>query len=419
MSRSINRLTERTVRSVKPGLYPDGGGLYLQVTPGADDALRHSWLYRFATTDAERVANPQLGRERRMGLGAYPAVGLAEARQRAAEARRMREQGIDPINQRDMQKAAQVAAANKVVTFDQCAEGFLADHAEGWVPKHAHDYARSLTTHVSPVFGSLPVGMVDTTLVLKVLRPIWRTRTHLARVLRERIECVLDWSIASHHREGPNPARWKGHLNKILGKQDHIVQHHAALPYAEISSLVAELRARDDRDARCLELLILTATRVDAAAGARAEEFDLVHRIWTVPASRMKRRGKRKKLPFRIPLSDAVIRVIERVGVKAGRLFPGATHKTLGRAHGRADVTVHGFRSGFRDWAGECTGYASEVIEMAMSHVAKGETEEAYFRSDLLLKRAAVMQAWADFCSRPAITGDTVVPIRKGELGVG
>jgi integrase len=411
MSRSINRLTERTIRSVKPGLYPDGGGLYLQVTTGADDALRHSWLYRFATTDAERAANPQLGRERRMGLGAYPAVSVAEARQRAAEARRLREQGIDPINQRDTQKAAQ---AIKAVTFDQCAEGFLADHAKGWVPKHAHDYARSLTTHVSPVFGSLPVGMVDTTLVLKVLRPIWRTRPHLARVLRERIECVLDWAIASHHREGPNPARWKGHLNKILGKQDHIVQHHPALPYAEIGSLVAELRACDDRDARCLELLILSATRVDAAAGARAEEFDLVNRVWTVPASRMKRRGKRKKLPFRIPLSDAAIQVIERVGAKAGWLFPGATHKTLGRAHGRADITVHGFRSTFRDWAGECAGYASEVIEMAMSHVAKGETEEAYFRSDLLEKRRQLMATWGEYCGMAPADYGEVVPLRKG-----
>jgi integrase len=413
MGRSINRLTERTIKSVRPGLFPDGNGLYLQVTQqGSAGTLRHSWLFRYATTDAERVANPELGRERRMGLGAYPGVSLAEARQKAAEARRLREQGIDPINQRDTKRAAQVAAAIKVVTFDQCAEWFLADHAKGWVPKHAHDYARSLTLHVSPVFGSLAVSLVETAHVLKVLRPIWRTRSHLARVLRERIECVLDWSIASKYSHEPNPARLKGNIGKILGRQDHIVQHHPALPYAEIGQVVAELRERDDRDARCLEVLILTATRVDAAAGARAEEFDLTKRVWTVPASRMKRRGKRKNLPFRIPLSDAVVRAIERIGVKHGRLFPGATHKALGRAHRRAGITVHGFRSSFRDWAGECTGYPSDVIEMAMSHVAKDETEEAYFRSDLLEKRRRVVADWADYCGKPSISA-AVVPLRK------
>jgi hypothetical protein len=184
MARSINRLRQSTIRSVKPGLYPDGAGLYLQVTQGTDGTLRRSWLYRYATTEAERAATPNLGRERRMGLGAYPPVSLAEARQRAAEARRLRERGIDPISQRHTQRAAQVATAIKVVTFDQCREGFMADHAKGWVAKYAHNWERSLVIHVSSVFGSLPVALVDTPLVLKVLRPIWRTRPHLARVLR-------------------------------------------------------------------------------------------------------------------------------------------------------------------------------------------------------------------------------------------
>jgi integrase len=416
MARSINRLTERTIKSVKPGLYPDGGGLYLQVTPGTDSALRHSWLFRFSTTDAERAANPSLGKERRMGLGAYPQVSLADARQRATEARRLREMGIDPIAQRDTHKAAQVAAAIKVVTFDQCVEGYAADHGGSWVVKYAHDWARSLETHVSPVFGKLPVGMVDTACVLRVLRPIWRTKAHLAAKLRGRVESVLDWAIASHYREEPNPARLKGHLAHILGKQDHIVEHHRALPYAEVGSLVAELRSRDDRDARCLELLVLTATRVDAAARARAEEFDLVNRVWTVPASRMKRKGKRKRLGFRIPLSDAAIGVIERVGVKAGRLFPGADHKTLSQAHRRDDITVHGFRSSFRDWCSEQTSYPNEVVEMAMAHSTIGETEEAYFRSDLLEKRRGLMNLWADYCGKPSVSTGDVVPLRRTEI---
>lgn len=413
MHSQVHRLTERTIKSVKPGLYPDGGGLYLQVTEGSDDSLRHSWLFRFGTADAEREANPSLGKERRMGLGAYPQVGLADARQRATEARRLREMGVDPITQRDTQKAAQVAAAIKVATFDQCVAGYAADHGGGWVAKYAHDWARSLEIHVSPVFGKLPVGMVETAHVLKVLRPMWRTKPVLAAVLRERIESVLDYAIASKYRCAPNPARLKGHLAHILGKQDHIAKHHPAMPYQEVAGLVAELRARDDRDARCLELLILTAVRCDAACRAQAEEFDLVNKIWTVPPQRLKRKGKRKGLPFRVPLSDAAVRVIERTGIKSGRLFPGADHKTLGWAHGRADVTVHGFRTSFRTWAGEQTSYARDVVETAMQHVVADPTEEAYARSDLLLKRAPLMQAWSDCISRPAATGDTVVPLQR------
>jgi integrase len=194
------------------------------------------------------------------------------------------------------------------------------------------------------------------------------------------------------------------------------VEHHRALPYAEVGSLVAELRSRDDRDARCLELLVLTATRVDAAARARAEEFDLVNRVWTVPASRMKRKGKRKRLGFRIPLSDAAIGVIERVGVKAGRLFPGADHKTLSQAHRRDDITVHGFRSSFRDWCSEQTSYPNEVVEMAMAHSTIGETEEAYFRSDLLEKRRGLMNLWADYCGKPSVSTGDVVPLRRTEI---
>jgi integrase len=413
MARSINRLTERTVRSVRPGLYPDGSGLYLQVTTGADGGLRHSWLFRYAITDVERAANPKLGKERRMGLGAYPMVSLAEARQKAVELRRQRELGVDPLVQRELQRAAAIAAAVRVTTFDECREGFLADHAEGWGSKHTHDWARSLINHVSPVFGALPVALVDTSMVLKVLRPIWRTKAPTARVLRERIESVLDWAIASHHREGPNPARLKGHLDKILGKPDHLVEHHPALPHAEIGGLVADLRERDDRDARCLELLILTATRCSAATGACAEEFDLVNKVWTVPPCRMKRRGKRKKLPFRVPLSDAAVRLIERIGVREGRLFPAADHSSLAKAHGRADITVHGFRASFRTWCSEQASYPNEVVEMAMAHVAVGETEEAYFRSDLLDKRRKLMDAWARYCSKPAASTGAVVPLKR------
>ncbi len=344
--------------------------------------------------------------------GSYPAVSLADARQKTADARKLREQGIDPIGHRDTQRAAQKAAAVKAITFDECCVGYRADHEMGWGAEHLNDWANSLINHVSPVFGSLPVAMVDTPFVLKVLRPIWRTKYPPARVLRERLEAVLDWAIASHYREGPNPARLKGHLDKILGRPEHIVRHHPALPYAEIGGLVAELKSRNDRDALCLLLLIHTATRVGAAVGACREEFDIAKRVWTIPASRMKRRGKRKALPFRVPLSDAAIKVVERVGVKEGPLFPSADHSSLAKAHGRTGITVHGFRSTFRDWCSEQTNYPREVIEMAMAHVAVDATEEAYFRSDLLEKRGRLMDAWAAYCSAPA--GSNVV---HGEFG--
>jgi integrase len=273
-------------------------------------------------------------------------------------------------------------------------------------------WTNSIRDYVTPVFGNIPVAMVDTPLVLEVIKPIWLAKHETARRLRARIESVLDWATAHHYREGPNPARWKGHLSEALDKTDnvHIVAHHPALPYTEVGKLIAELRARDDRDARCLELLILTATRVDAATRAQAEEFDLQQRVWTIPASRMKRRGKRKATPFRIPLSDAAIAVVQRTGVKKGLLFPRCYDKSLAKAHGRADATTHGFRSTFRDWAGEQTSYPREVIEMAMAHAVGDETEEAYFRSDLFDKRRRLMDAWAKFCM-PAKQGK-VVPLR-------
>jgi integrase len=221
---------------------------------------------------------------------------------------------------------------------------------------------------------------------------------------------------ANHYRDGLNPARWKGHLSHILGDAAHIVKHHPAMPYRDVGRLIAKLRERDDCGARCLELLILTATRVDAAAGARAEEFDLVNRVWMVPPERMKRKGKRRNLPFRIPMSDAVVALFERIGVKEGRLFPGADHISLRDVRrmmtGRGDYTSHGFRSSFWDWCSEQTAYSNEVIELAMQHSDKDSTEEAYFRTDLLLKRARLMADWASYIDRPAANGD-VVPIRR------
>jgi integrase len=225
----------------------------------------------------------------------------------------------------------------------------------------------------------------------------------------------LDWAKARGYREGENPARWKGHLSELLPKSSnvHAVKHHPALAYAEISSLVAELRTRDDRDARCLELLILTASRVGAAVGARVEEFDLVGRTWTIPAARMKRRGSGRAKPHRVPLSDAAVAVVERVGKTEGLLFPSACDKSLEKVHGRIEITTHGFRSTFRDWAAECTAFPREVIEMAMAHAVGDETEAAYFRSDLFEKRRRLMEAWADFCAMAPPGADNIISLRS------
>jgi integrase len=396
-------------------MHCDGGGLYLQVTEGSGGVLRRSFLFRFATTKQEREGNEELGRERHMGLGSFPETGLSEARGKAAEARTLRKQRIDPIVARTAQRAAQAATAAKATTFDQCCVGYVADHEKGWGTDHKQVWVNSIRDYVSPLFGKFPVATVDTPLVLKVLKPMWLTKHETARRLRARIEAVLDWATAHHYREGPNPARLKGHLGQILDKRDnvHIVQHHRALPYTEIGKLVAELMPRNDRDALCLLLLIFTVVRVGAAVGARAEEFDLTKRIWLIPPIRMKRRGKRKAIPFRVPLSDSAIKIIERVGVNEGLLFPSAHDKSLAKAHGRADVTSHGFRATFKTWAEEQTSHANEIVEMALAHAVGDETEEAYRRGDALAKRATLLADWARYCTSVPAEQSNVTQLRQ------
>jgi integrase len=411
------RLTDLKLRNLEPQAtaYGDGGGLWFRVR----QAGHADGFFRYATTDAERKANSKLGKERWMPLGAYPDTSLAEFRDLATEGRRLRRQGMDPLNVRASQRAAAVAAAAKTtMTFDVCGAGYVAGHERAWGAAHRGDWTGSMRTYASPVLGSLPVAMVDTPLVLKTLRPIWEAKHITAVRVQQRIEAVLDWATTQHYREGPNPARWKGLLEHALPStaEIHVTKSHAALPYQGVASLVAELQARDDRDALCLQLLILTAVRVDAATGARREEFDLTKKIWTIPASRMKRRGKRKAIGFRVPLSESAIAAVERTGIDGGLLFPRASDKSMAAAHGREDITTHGFRSSFRDWCGEQTTFAREVVEMAMSHACADATEAAYFRSDLLDRRRPLMSAWAEFCLTPwsePKDGANVVELRR------
>ena len=401
-----NRLSAVEVRSIaRKGMYHDGGGLYLQVSASG----AKSWILRFMLA----------GRARAMGLGPLQAIPLAEARKRAAECRRMRVDGIDPIAARGAQRAQRRLEAATAMTFKQCAGAYIEAHKAGWKnPKHAAQWPSTLATYVYPVFGGLPVQAVDVGLVMKVLEPIWVEKSETASRLRGRIESILDWATTRGYRQGENPARWRGHLENLLPKKSKVrrVKHHPALPYDEIAGFVAELRAQEGVAASALEFLILTAARTGEVIGARWDEVDLAEKIWVVPAERMKA-GRE----HRVPLSAAAATVLKRINEihEGDNVFPGGKRGmplsnmamlALLRRMGRGDLTAHGFRSSFRDWAAERTNFPHEVAEMALAHTVGDKVEAAYRRGDLFQKRRQIMEAWARFCEAPRVRA-SVVPI--------
>jgi integrase len=408
MARGIYRLSTARVRNAKPGkrpdgtprvqLYADGGGLYLQVTPGSGSNSK-SWIYRYTSSS---------GKERFMGLGSLDTVSLADAREKAAECRKLRDKGTDPIDARAAQRAFAAIERAKAMTFDQCAQQYIVDHRAGWRShRHLSQWKNTLATYVSPVFGKLPVGSIDVGLVFKVLQPIWPTKPETASRIRGRIEAVLDWAGARGFRDADNPARWKGRLENLFPRHSKVraVKHHAALPYVETSHFMHSLRERDAVAARALEFAVLTAARTGEVLGARWSEIDLKASVWTVPANRMK--GGRV---HRVPLSDAAIAVLRRMlkVQQSDYVFPGDQRATLSnmvipkllQRMGRGDLTVHGFRSTFRDWAAECTPFSNEVVEMALAHAIGNKAESAYRRGDLLEKRRKLMDAWATYCDQ-------------------
>ncbi|MDA8232638.1 MAG: integrase arm-type DNA-binding domain-containing protein [Magnetospirillum sp.] len=395
MARQEKRLSAVEVaKKTAPGMYPDGLGLYLRIGPkGAK-----SWVYRYRVD----------GKRRDMGLGPVHTVSLADARARAAECRKHRIDGADPKMERDKVKLAAKIEAARAMTFRQCAEAYVDAHKAGWRnTKHAAQWTSTLDTYAYPVFGGLPVAAVDTGLVMKVLEPIWAKKTETASRLRGRIEAVLDWATARVYRTGENPARWRGHLDKLLPARSKVqrVEHHPALPYDQMGAFMVLLRAQDGTSARALEFAILTAARTGEVIGARWSEIDLAKKVWTVPAERMKA-GRE----HRVPLSEAAVAVLETMQtIKEGDyVFPGgralkplsnmAMLKLLGRME-RDDLTAHGFRSTFRDWCAERTAYPAEVAEMALAHVVSDKVEAAYRRGDLFEKRARLMADWAEFCA--------------------
>jgi integrase len=388
-------------------MYADGGGLYLQVSGGS-----RSWIFRFARS----------GRTRYMGLGSVGAVSLSEARQKATEARRLLAGGQDPIAARDAQHAAARTQAATAMTFRQCAETYMADHRVGWrSARHAAQWINTMRAYAFPIFGDLPVAVVDVGLVLKVLRPIWQAKTESASRLRGRIEVVLSWARTQGYRSGENPAAWRGHLENLLPPRRKVrqVKHLPALPYGEIGNFMAALRvAEQGVAARALEFLILTAARTGEVLGATWSEVDLQAGIWTIPAERMK--GGRE---HRVPLSAASLAVLRAMsairmsdyvfpGRGPGRPLNGRALLDLLARIGRRDITAHGFRASFRSWCAEATNVPREVAEQALAHAPRDTLEAAYQRGDLFEKRRRLMAMWAEYCATPSPRGE-VVPIRR------
>jgi integrase len=400
------KLTALKVKALTaPGRYGDGAGLWLQVR----DAEHRSWLFRYTGS----------GRQRQMGLGPFPDVSLADAREAAHRCRTALRQGQDPIEGRRKAKAAALTATSRAVTFRQVADRYLAAHEAAWRnAKHRYQWRATLGLACEQI-GRMPVTVIATGDVMRVLEPIWQEKPETASRLRGRIESVLDYAAAHGWRGGDNPARWRGHLAKLLPPTNKVarVEHHMALPWSHIGGFMAELRDQDGVAARALEFTILTAARTGEVIGATWAEIDLRAGLWTVPAERMKA-GRE----HRVPLPDASLDVLKAVaamrddpaggwvfpGAKAGKPLSNMSMIMLLRRMKRPDITVHGFRSSFRDWCAEATNHPREVAEQALAHVLGDRVEAAYRRGDLFEKRRRLMEDWARFCAMPTLPAEVV-----------
>lgn len=406
MGREINRLTNRQIASIKAfGIYADGGGLYLKIAP---DGSRR-WVFIYETN----------GRRRELGFG--PAAGpkkagisLADARRKAENARRLRFDGLDPFTE-----ARAARDASKTKTFGEFADELLPDIASGFRnPDHRNNWKTSLEVYAAPI-RSLLINEIGTDDILKILKPIWATKSDTANRVRGRIERVLDAAKAKGLRTAENPARWKGHLKELLAKPAKLTRgHRPALPYDEAPSFMVELRARKSVSARALEFTILTAGRTGETIGARLCEFDLEKALWVIPADRMK-----AGVEHRVPLTQRAVEIVRDLMTTESNpdsyVFPGgkkgqplSSMAMLECLRGvREGITVHGFRSTFRDWAGDCTAFPRDLAEQALAHTIKDKAEAAYRRSDALEKRRRLMVAWAKYLAAPP--AGKVLPIRR------
>jgi integrase len=400
-------------KKTKPGYYGDGAGLWLQVSKTGSK----SWIFRFTLNT----------KQREMGLGAVHTVTLPEARAKAKECRLLLLDGKDPL---DTRKAAQMSGAldlAKMMTFDQCAKAYITAHRSGWKnAKHISQWENTLATYASPIIGSLSVAYVDTALVVKVLSQtgddavsLWEGKTETATRLRGRIESILDWATVSKYRQGDNPARWRGHLESLLADPNKIakVVHHPALPWKEMGVFMAALRQQEGIAAKAVEFAILTAARSGEVRGATWTEIDLDAGLWTIPAERMKMEREHC-----VPLSTTALALLKAMPRIGDLVFPGAKRgKPLSdmsltavlRRMKRGDITVHGFRSSFRDWSRDsvANSFPREVCEHALAHGLPDKSEAAYARGTMFEKRAVLMQAWADYCAMVPTVAN-VTPIR-------
>ena len=389
-------LTARKVKTAKPGKYSDGGNLYLIVS----ETGARKWVLRFTWR----------GRAKEMGLGSAASVPLADAREKAARARRKIAQGLNPIDERKRDGG--------IPTFGEMADDVREALSAGFRnEKHKAQWKSTLETYAAPLRAK-PVDTIATDDVLAVLKPIWTTKAETASRVRGRIEKVLDAAKAKGFRQGENPARWRGHLDHLLPRTSKLARgHHAAMPYEDVAAFTAKLRKREATSALALEMCILTAARTGEILGMRWPEIDLDKKIWTVPANRMKA-GREHRIPLS-PRTVAILRKLEKM--KAGEfVFPGqARNKPLSsmamemvlRRMKLQDATVHGFRSSFRDWAGNVSNFPREITETALAHVIGDKAEQAYRRSDALEKRRKLMDAWSAYCEPK--TSTNVVQMRK------
>jgi integrase len=402
MAKTIAKLSDRKVAALnKAGLYGDGAGLWLKVTATGSK----SWIFRYTrnkkTTD--------------IGLGSVSTVSLAEAREAALKQRKILIAGENPL---ELKKAAANQKLSRAIsmTFQQCSEAYIEIHRHGWKnPKHHQQWQNTLATYCYPLIGQLPVSDIDTKLVIKCLEPIWITKNETASRLRGRIEQVLSWATVSKHREGDNPARWRGHLDMILPRPAKVqkTKHHAALPYVDINPFVSALRQQDGMAAKCLEFTILTACRTNEAIGAIWTEIDFEQKLWIVPADRMKAERE-----HRIPLSSRCMEILSEIPRLNDFVFAGGRGKGLSnmamaellKRMEYRDITVHGFRSCFRDWAAERTNYPHELCEMALAHTIKNQAEAAYRRGDMIEKRRRLMEDWSKFVDTAKSDG-IVIPL--------
>jgi len=407
MVRQTNRLSAVQVKTEKKrGLHADGGGLYLQIS----SFQTKSWVFRFSRNK----------RSRDMGLGPYPDISLSRAREEAQRCRESLREGLDPIEERKSKRITLFTETAKIVTFRECAEKYINIHSVAWSNvKHVKQWTSSLETYAFPFIGDLSVMEVDISLILKILEPIWHTKPETASRIRGRIESILDWAAARKYREGENPARWKGSLDKLLPSRSKVrkVKHHAALPYDDIAEFIAALRKQSSISAMGLELLILTACRTGEIIKARWDEFDFDKQLWTIPEERMKS-GREHRVPLSLDTLE-VLKKLNEVSTE-GFILPGQRPNSslsnmaflqLLKRMKRPDLTGHGFRSSFKDWSAECTQYPNEVSEMALAHTVGSKVEAAYRRGDLFEKRRRLMDDWASFCNQPSSEGINPIAI--------